>query len=103
MDRRTFLKATAMAAATTAAARLAKAETNALPVPTRKAAGSSIEWDKAPCRFCGTGCHLQVGVENGRVVAVAGDPLAEVNKGLACVKGYHVGSILYGKDRLTQP
>ncbi len=107
MDRRTFLKASAMAAATTAAARLANAQSSgqpaALPVPTRRAGGDSITWDKAPCRFCGTGCHLQVGVENGRVVAVAGDPLAEVNKGLACVKGYHVGSILYGRDRLTTP
>jgi nitrate reductase NapA len=26
-----------------------------------------------------------------------------VNKGLLCVKGYHVGHILYGKDRLTTP
>jgi len=26
-----------------------------------------------------------------------------VNKGLLCVKGYHVGSSLYGKDRLTKP
>ncbi len=39
----------------------------------------------------------------GRVVAVAGDKHADVNKGLLCVKGYHVGAILYGKDRLTKP
>lgn len=65
--------------------------------------GSEITWNKAPCRFCGTGCHVQVGVENGRVVAVAGDVNAEVNNGLLCVKGYHVGAILYGKDRLTKP
>ena len=62
-----------------------------------------IRWDKAPCRFCGTGCHVQVGVLDGRVVAVAGDQHADVNKGLLCVKGYHVGSILYGEDRLTKP
>ncbi len=61
------------------------------------------QWDKAPCRFCGTGCHVQVGVQDGRVVAVAGDKNAEVNKGLLCVKGYHVGSALYGEDRLTRP
>jgi nitrate reductase NapA len=75
----------------------------ALPVVDSGDAGSDIVWNKAPCRFCGTGCHVQVGVENGRVVAVAGDKHAEVNKGLLCVKGYHVGAILYGKDRLTQP
>jgi nitrate reductase NapA len=61
-------------------------------------------WDKAPCRFCGTGCHVQVGVRNdGKVVAIAGDRQADVNKGLLCVKGYHVGLALYGQDRLTHP
>jgi nitrate reductase NapA len=44
-----------------------------------------------------------VGVQDGKVVAVAGDREADVNKGLLCVKGYHVGLALYGKDRLTQP
>ncbi|MCA9562715.1 MAG: molybdopterin-dependent oxidoreductase [Myxococcales bacterium] len=62
-----------------------------------------VSWNKAPCRFCGTGCHVQVGVHEDRVVAIAGDQLAEVNKGLLCVKGYHVGMVLYGEDRLTQP
>lgn len=62
-----------------------------------------VVWDKAPCRFCGTGCHVQVGVRGGRIVAVRGDERAEVNKGLLCVKGYHVGLIPYGPDRLTRP
>lgn len=46
---------------------------------------------------------MQVGVENDKVVAIQGDQQADVNKGLLCVKGYHVGGILYGKDRLTTP
>ena len=62
-----------------------------------------IRWDKAPCRFCGTGCHVMVGVQKGRVVAIAGDQQAEVNRGLLCTKGYHVGLALYGNDRLTRP
>lgn len=70
---------------------------------TAQAGVDAIRWDKAPCRFCGTGCHVQVGVDKGRVVAVQGDKHADVNKGLLCVKGYHVGGILYGRDRLTQP
>ncbi len=36
-------------------------------------------------------------------MAIAGDINAEVNKGLLCVKGYHAGAALYGKDRLTRP
>ncbi len=62
-----------------------------------------LKWHKAPCRFCGTGCGVLVGVLDGKVVAVQGDRHAPVNKGLLCVKGYHAGAALYGNDRLTQP
>ena len=45
-------------------------------------ANQDLTWQKAPCRFCGTGCHVQVGVGDGKVQAVAGDPLADVNKAI---------------------
>ncbi|MDP7417788.1 MAG: molybdopterin-dependent oxidoreductase [Desulfobacterales bacterium] len=61
-----------------------------------------IKWKKTPCRFCGTGCGLLVGVAGGRAVAVKGDPNCSVNKGLCCVKGYHSIQVLYGKDRVTE-
>ncbi|WP_375766491.1 molybdopterin-dependent oxidoreductase [Archangium gephyra] len=104
MDRRDFLKSTAMTAATLAASRLAYGQDKAGPTPpTAAPGGQGVQWNKAPCRFCGTGCHVQVGVQNGKVVAIAGDQQAPVNKGLLCVKGYHVGLALYGSDRLTTP
>ena len=62
----------------------------------------SIQWKKAPCRFCGTGCGLLIGISGDRAVAVKGDPNCSVNKGLCCVKGYHSVQILYGKDRLKK-
>ena len=62
-----------------------------------------VAWSKAPCRFCGTGCGVMVGVRDGKVVAVAGDRQNPVNLGLLCVKGYHLPGILYAKDRLTKP
>ncbi len=104
MDRRQFVKLSAMAAATAAAAgraTIAKAAPGTAATPRKTPDG--VSWDKAPCRFCGTGCHVQVGVQAGKVVAIAGDRNAPVNKGLLCVKGYHVGLALYGKDRLTTP
>ena len=61
-----------------------------------------IKWKKTPCRFCGTGCGLLVGVAGGRAVVVKGDPNCSVNKGLCCVKGYHSIQVLYGKDRVTE-
>jgi nitrate reductase NapA len=105
VKRRSFLKITAMAAATAAAARPTSGEAAVPGVDPELArrAGDGVTWDKAPCRFCGTGCHVQVGVKGGRVVAIAGDQQAEVNRGLLGVKGYHVGLALYGEDRLTTP
>ena len=65
--------------------------------------GGNLDWKKTPCRFCGVGCGVLVGVENGKAVAVKGDPQSPVNKGLCCVKGYHSVMSIYGKDRLTKP
>lgn len=96
-SRRTFLKASA-AAATASAAGIQ------LPQPAAAQPGSlDIQWDKAACRFCGTGCSVLVGVKNGRVVATQGDPDAPVNRGLMCIKGYFLSKIMYGQDRLTTP
>jgi nitrate reductase NapA len=64
---------------------------------------SLLKWDKAPCRFCGTGCSVMVGTKDGHVVATHGDIKAEVNRGLNCVKGYFLSKIMYGHDRLTTP
>jgi nitrate reductase NapA len=62
-----------------------------------------IRWDKAPCRFCGTGCSVLVGVKNDRIVGTQGDPDSPVNRGLSCIKGYFLSKIQYGEDRLMQP
>lgn len=98
LSRRAFMKANAAVAAAAAAG---------LTIPTvaQAVAGSAdaIKWDKAPCRFCGTGCGVLVGTQNGRIVASQGDPDAAVNRGLSCIKGYFLPKIMYGKDRLTQP
>ncbi len=66
-------------------------------------ADAKLAWSKAPCRFCGTGCGVMVGVKEGRIVATHGDVKSEVNRGLNCVKGYFLSKIMYGEDRLTQP
>lgn len=97
-NRRKFIKQAALAAATGVLA-------GTMPRELRAAAegADGLVWHKAPCRFCGTGCGVMVGVKDGRVVAVQGDLQNPVNKGLLCVKGYHAGAALYGKDRLTTP
>ncbi len=99
LTRRAFLKSSVAASA---------AATVGLPVSQAvlaqaKAAEAGWTWDKAVCRFCGTGCGIQVATKDGKVVATKGDPDAPVNRGLNCIKGYFNGKILYGADRLTQP
>ncbi|MDR3439396.1 nitrate reductase catalytic subunit NapA [Telmatospirillum sp.] len=97
LSRRDFIKANAIAA-TAAAAGVAMPATFAQAAPT-----GDIRWDKAVCRFCGTGCGVMVGVKDGRVVATQADPDAPVNRGLNCIKGYFLAKIMYGEDRLTRP
>ncbi len=98
LSRRDFVKAQA-AAATAAVAGINLTRDRSA----HAADGNDIRWDKAPCRFCGTGCSVLVGVKSGRVVATQGDPDAPVNRGLNCIKGYFLSKILYGEDRLTTP
>ncbi|HJR20042.1 MAG TPA: periplasmic nitrate reductase subunit alpha [Dongiaceae bacterium] len=100
LTRRAILKSQAAAAAAAAAG-------IALPASAQPVTGGvealEITWSKAPCRFCGTGCGVMVGVKDGQVVATHGDMQAEVNRGLNCVKGYFLSKIMYGEDRLTTP
>ncbi|AUN33174.1 nitrate reductase catalytic subunit NapA [Niveispirillum cyanobacteriorum] len=99
LTRRDYLKA--QAALTAAAAAGLTLEGAATQLPT--GLDAKMKWSKAPCRFCGTGCGVMVGVKEGRIVATHGDQKSEVNRGLNCVKGYFLSKIIYGQDRLTTP
>ena len=99
MNRRDFLKSSAAVAA-------AGAVGITVPAEIQAAAAKGEEgwrWDKAACRFCGTGCGIMLATKGGRIVAVKGDPAAPVNRGLNCIKGYFNAKIMYGADRLKTP
>ncbi len=66
-------------------------------------ADSAIQFHRAQCRFCGTGCTVLAGVKGGRVVSVKGDADSPINFGRLCMKGYQLAHIMDGKDRLTKP
>ena len=101
LDRRIFLKRMAMASAAAAATALDPDVLFGEPLGSYLQELPDVDWQKAPCRFCGVGCGLLVGLQEGRAVAVRGDPESTVNRGLCCVKGYHSVQALYGRDRLT--
>ncbi|RKF20211.1 nitrate reductase catalytic subunit NapA [Alginatibacterium sediminis] len=98
--RRKFMKANAVAAAASVAGITLPASATNLITSSEQ---NKVNWDKAACRFCGTGCSILVGTQKGKVVATQGDPESPVNKGLNCIKGYFLSKIMYGKDRLTMP
>ena len=103
INRRSFVKKMAAAAAMTAAASMFPGIIFASEQEINSTSGGNLNWKKAPCRFCGVGCGVLVGVEKGKAIAVKGDPKSPVNKGLCCVKGYHSVMALYAKDRITKP
>ncbi|HWA38127.1 MAG TPA: nitrate reductase catalytic subunit NapA [Burkholderiales bacterium] len=98
ITRREFMIRTAAASAATGAS-LPLYATNVVT----DAKQAQLKWSKAPCRFCGVGCGVNVAVKDGQVVATHGDPQSEVNRGVNCVKGYFLSKIMYGEDRLTRP
>ena len=102
MDRRDFVKKMAATAAVATASSLIPDISFAGYEDVAAKSAGNISWKKTPCRFCGVGCGLLVGISEGRAVAVKGDPSSPVNNGLCCVKGYHSIMALYGDDRLTR-
>jgi nitrate reductase NapA len=99
LNRRDFLKNSAAVAAAGAVGITVPQEAQAAAAK----AESKWRWDKAACRFCGTGCGIMLATKSGRIVAVKGDPAAPVNRGLNCIKGYFNAKIMYGADRLKTP
>jgi nitrate reductase NapA len=73
-DRRTFLKALALGSAAAAAASLMPGIVFGEAVQGRVGEATNLTWMKTPCTFCGVGCGLLIQIENGRAVAVRGDP-----------------------------
>ena len=103
ITRRNFVKSTAIAMATAAAAGSVAGMVGCAPRVNEPINGDSTTKTLAVCRFCGCGCGVIVEVRNNKVVSVYGDPENDSNRGLNCVKGYYLSKILYAKDRLTKP
>jgi nitrate reductase NapA len=72
------------------------------PLWERQPAVEVDEWHKGVCRFCGTGCGVQVGTRDGEIVDVKGDEYAH-NRGRLCIKGILNRDILNVDDRALHP
>jgi nitrate reductase (cytochrome) len=95
--RRDFIKTTAMASVASVAVGNSSAQAK------QPGRGSGVEWTKSVCRFCGTGCGVQIGHRGNQIVALRGDPKHPTTKGLVCAKALFLPKIVHSKDRLTTP
>lgn len=103
VTRRNFIKFSSAAVVATASTGLLSNVTRGDVAEEGVEEVAGLEWNKIPCRFCGTGCSTLIGTKDGKIESVKGDPESPVNRGLLCVKGYGLLKIQNGDDRLTDP
>jgi ferredoxin-nitrate reductase len=60
-------------------------------------------WVPSACVLCSTGCGLDIGVKDGRIVGVRGRAADRVNRGRLGPKGLHGWEANHSSDRLTRP
>jgi ferredoxin-nitrate reductase len=60
-------------------------------------------WIQSTCVLCSTGCAMDVGVKDGRIVGVRGRAIDRVNRGRLGPKGLHGWAANHSEERLQQP
>jgi ferredoxin-nitrate reductase len=60
-------------------------------------------WVQSVCVLCSTGCGIDIGVRDGRIVGVRGRAADRVNFGRLGPKGLHGWEANHSADRLTRP
>ena len=69
-----------------------------------KAQAAQVDgWHRGTCRFCGVGCRVELGVKNGKPVAIRGVPQAKTNFGFLCMKGMLFYKLMGHPERLKKP
>jgi len=77
--------------------------TGALEDKTVLREGYPQTWTKTVCPYCGTGCEMQVGVREDKIVQIKPDLNSPVNHGHLCVKGRYAHKFVDADDRATEP
>ena len=77
--------------------------TGALEDKTVLERGYPTKWTRTTCPYCGTGCEMNVGTRDDRVVQVRPVLDAPVNYGHLCVKGRYAFDFIDAGDRVIEP
>ncbi len=65
--------------------------------------GKIDQWHDTYCPYCGVGCGLRVGIRNGKVAKVRGNPEHPSSLGDLCLKPIHLPGALDTPDRIREP
>jgi anaerobic selenocysteine-containing dehydrogenase len=107
LTRREFLQASAATAAWLVAGCATlpgDPVTSAMVVRKPKAAGPATgQWVATTCQGCTQWCAIQIFVQEGRAVAVRGNPLSKTNHGNVCPRGHLIPAQTYDPDRIKVP
>jgi anaerobic selenocysteine-containing dehydrogenase len=107
LTRREFIQVTAVASgwlATGCSTLGGEPVTSALAVRKAKEAGPAKgDWVASTCQGCTQWCAIQIFVQDGRAVAVRGNPLSKTNHGRCCVRGHLIPQQVYDPDRVKVP
>jgi anaerobic selenocysteine-containing dehydrogenase len=120
MDRRSFIKLTAIGSGTAALAACGNPDHELIRfVPDEDIVPGQATWKPGVCTLCAAGCGLTVRVMDAdqeivrdgvtglkRIYAakkLEGNPLHPVNRGGLCARGQAAIQVVYHPDRITQP
>jgi formate dehydrogenase major subunit len=67
------------------------------------ARGVPTNWTRTTCPYCGTGCEMDVGRNQNRIVGIKPLLDAPVSRGHLCVKGRYGFDFISAPDRITKP
>jgi formate dehydrogenase major subunit len=65
--------------------------------------GTPTNWTRTTCAYCGTGCEMNVGVRDERIVVIKPVLDAPVSRGHLCSKGRYAFDFVHAEDRVTRP
>ena len=99
-NRRDFLKLSGLTAgAALAPVAITPGARDGPPPSLHKSTGQSL----SICPYCAVGCGMIVGVEDGKVVNIEGDPDHPISQGALCSKGGTLSQLVNSPRRITKP
>jgi formate dehydrogenase major subunit len=65
--------------------------------------GVPTKWTKTVCPYCGTGCEMNVGTLENKLVQIKPTKESPVNHGHLCIKGAYAFDFVHSPERITEP